>query len=515
MGSLPPTSDAPAWIRAFDHTIDYWAQVGRLAQAWPRALERYARPYLTPLSIAARRFQEVERDRIWQRSWPDTAAAYGGLLGLNILLMQRTLIGLQQAVDRFWKVEGQQARTAFGDSVGRLDPSALTEYLRRQVRLVEAVTQAYPQAVDAIAPEFGLHPERGDAVRVDETDRFILYRVNPTEANAPADDNRKPVLILPPFVLGANILAFLPGQQRSYVHAFANQGIPTYIRYLKKIDVTEALQTMTGDDDARDTRRFCQSLHQRHGRPVTLNGYCQGGFAALCNLLSGELDGLVDALVTCVAPMDGTRSPGLASFLRELPTAFNDLEYGTKTLPNGNRVADGTLMGWVYKLRSIAHESPMAALWRDLTLFAGQAQPSPAVGRTAAALTYWLTNERSDLPLDITRMSFASYTTPIAADGTLPVKLFDRPLSLRRLRERPLPWLICYGEKDDLVETETALAPLDFVDADVVAFPKGHVAIATSWSHPQSEYALHRRIGPEGRPGPVRFHLDLEAGGAR
>ena len=44
-------------------------------------------------------------------------------------------------------------------------------------------------------------------------------------------------------------------------------------------------------------------------------GYCQGGFTAVVNLLSGELDHLVDALITCVAPMDGTRSQGLVEFL--------------------------------------------------------------------------------------------------------------------------------------------------------------------------------------------------------
>jgi hypothetical protein len=44
------------------------------------------------------------------------------------------------------------------------------------------------------------------------------------------------------------------------------------------------------------------------------------------------------------------------------------------------------------------------------------------VSKTAAALNCWLNNERNDLPLEITRMSFASYNTPIGRDGTLPVR---------------------------------------------------------------------------------------------
>jgi hypothetical protein len=43
------------------------------------------------------------------------------------------------------------------------------------------------------------------------------------------------------------------------------------------------------------------------------------------------------------------------------------------------------------------------------------------------------------------------------------------------------------------------------------SFPKGHGAIATSWSHPETEYALHKRFGA--CRGPVRFQLDLEEAG--
>jgi hypothetical protein len=209
--------------------------------------------------------------------------------------------------------------------------------------------------------------------------------------------------------------------------------------------------------------------------------------------------------------MDGTRSKGLALFLKRLPPRFNDLAYGTKTLPNGNQVADGRLMGWVYKLKSIEQEIPAAAFYRDLMMFARQKNGDHQISKTAAALNYWLQNERNDLPIEITRISFASYNTPITEDGTLPVRLFGGKLNLKRLKEKKIPWLICYGTHDDLVEKETALAPLDHMDAEVTPFPKGHVAIATSWSFPQSACALHTRFGDGDYRGPVRFHMDLDA----
>ena len=132
------------------------------------------------------------------------------------------------------------------------------------------------------------------------------------------------------------------------------------------------------------------------------------------------------------------------------------------------------------------------------------------ISKTAAALNYWLKYERSDLPLAITEMSFSAYNTPVAKDGTLPVKIFGRKLNFKRLQEKGIPWLICYGQADDLVEKETALAPLDFIDAEVSAFPKGHVAIATSWSLPTSACATHTCFGEQNYRGPVCFQMGLD-----
>jgi len=382
--------------------------------------------------------------------------------------------------------------------------------LSRQAKMMDVMANQYPRAIKDIESEYGFHFERDNNIKIAETERYILYQISPTDPKVKVNKSGKPLIILPPYVLGANILAFLPGENKSYAHCFANQGIPTYIRILKDISTTEALQCMTGEEDALDARLFCETVKQIHGKPVTLNGYCQGGFSAVCNLLSGELDGLVDALITCVAPMDGTRSKGLTTFLSNLPSRFNDLAYGTKTLPNGNKVADGELMGWIYKLKSIEDESPIAVFYRDLMMFGRQEHENIKISKTAAAINYWLNNERSDLPMAITKMSFASYSTPITTDGTLPVKLFGRKLNFKRLKEKKIKWLICYGENDDLVEKEVAIAPLDYFDAEVTAFPKGHVAMATSWSNPKSACALHTRFGDQNFRGPVRYQLDLD-----
>jgi hypothetical protein len=485
-----------------------------LAQNVGVGFARYLDEFMIPWVIAARYIGGVEKLRLLTASPFESWSAYWKLWQFNMELFSRGLTGSLKAIDQYGSMETKRAMDATLNSffVGHDSEKQnedILSFIDRHANISDMVTHVYPKAIQDIEPEYGFHFER-ENIKVAETDRFILYQILPIGSQVSINNSGKPVLIVPPYVLGANILGFLPRENRSYAHCFANQGIPTYIRVMKDIASNPAVQTLSGEDDARDTRYFCELLNAKHGKQVTLNGYCQGGYSALCNLLSGELDGLVDAFITCVSPMDGTRSKGLAHFLNSLPERFRDLIYGTKTLPNGNRVADGDLMGWVYKLKSIEMEVPVVTFLRDMGMFNRGDAKKIKISKTAAAINYWLQNERSDLPLAITQMSFDSYNIPLTDGGTLPVKLFGRKLNFQRLNEKNIPWLICYGENDDLVEKETALAPLDYIDAEVSPFPKGHVAIATSWSLPTSKCAPHKCFGEEKYRGPVRFHMDLD-----
>jgi hypothetical protein len=467
----------------------------------------YMNDFMIPWILSTQYFQGVEQRKLLGEPPWESIQSYNDLFAFNWDLTTRAFWASTLAVSEFIKSETPQVTGATVQSFLNGNGKDLTDYYQRLFQMSRGISVDLPEQIRGAAEDFGFHFEREEHPMVAETDRFYLYQVMPNEPGVVVQEGGKPILIIPPFVLGANILGFLPGEKRSYAHSFANHGVPTYIRVMKDIQTNEAFQVMTGEDDARDTRYFCERIMKRHGRAATLNGYCQGGFASLCNLLSGELDGLVDAFITCVAPMDGTRSDGFKSFFENLPQRFNDLAYGTKILPSGNKVADGTLMGWVYKLKSIENEYPVVAMLRDMALVGHYGQRE--ISKSILAIKYWLLYERNDLPLPITEMSFASYNEPIRPDGTLPVKLFGRSLNLNRLKEKKIPWLICYGEKDDLVEKETALAPCDFIPVEVTPFPKGHVAIATSWSHPDSACDLAGRFGEGNYRGPVRFHLDL------
>jgi len=485
-----------------------WDQA-RSFQGWGLGSSVYTMEFLIPFRTAFHSFLRVERDKVLRVTPNETAEDYLELFLFNQQVGGNGLVSSLSAISDFVAVELERGLNAWCTTTFGQEGEGLPEFWARLAAIFELALFEYPEAIRDIKSEFGFHFDDGGYLKVAETDRFELYQVLPRDEGVTVNPHGKPVIIVPPYVLGANILAFLPKEHKSYVHCFANQAIPTYVRIVKDINTHPAVQLLTGEEDALDTRYFCEVVKARHNRPITLNGYCQGGFVSALALLSGELDGLVDAFITCVAPMDGTRSKSLVEYLEHLPPRFRDLGYAVKTLPNGNQVVDGAVMGWVYKLKSMEREAPLVSFAKDLRMFQKQKGPKPEISKTAAAINHWLIYDRADLPLAITQLSFDSYTIPVDRDGTLPVKLFGKKLNFRRIQEKGIKFLICVGKDDDLVDMESALAPLDFVEAEVSIFPKGHGAIATSWSLPTSECALHSCFLEKFR-GPVGFQLDLE-----
>ncbi len=489
------------------------------------ALMRYASSFINPYWSALSHFSEAEMDKAGRTSPFETAQDLIDLLLFEMQIAAKGTMASISALNDYHTRELREVLAAISNSLLDNNSEDLLRYSERQLVIMDTLNNAYPKAVIEIEPEYGFHFDNGGYIKVAETDRFELYQVLPTDKNVRVRKNAKPMIVLPPYVLGANILAFLPAEGRSYVHAFANQGIPTYIRVVRNIDTHPAVQLMTGEDDALDLRYFSEILVKKHSRQVTLNGYCQGGFTAVIAVLSGVLDNLVDALITCVAPLDGSRSKSLVEYIDHLPFRFRDLGYALKRLPNGNRVVDGKIMTWVFKLKSIENEAPFLSFYRDLMMLDKGWGQTARISKVAAAISHWLTHDITDLPFEITKLSFDSYTKPVTSDGTLPVRLFGRPLNFRRIAEKKIKWLICIAEKDDLVDVEAALAPLDFVEAEVAVFPKGHASIATSWSLPASECSIEKK-SMMGCPvsskfaanydvaqprSPVRFHLDLDA----
>jgi hypothetical protein len=195
----------------------------------------------------------------------------------------------------------------------------------------------------------------------------------------------KPLLLVPPYMLGVHILSFLPHENKSYAHAFANEGIPTYVRVVKDIWENEKVQTMTPEDDCRQTRELCEELVAKHGQKVTLNGTCQGGYISLMNILSGTLASVCDCLISNVTPVDGTYSPAISS----MPRMQHD--FILSRLPNGNMVANGYLLSLGMRLAALDRETPLVQVLSQARL---QEKTGLHPGNSVAALFRWLRKER-------------------------------------------------------------------------------------------------------------------------
>ena len=230
-------------------------------QTYWKGLSGYTNDFFIPYLLATQYFQRVEVKRLLEETPAENIQAYLGLLENNLALMTRSLNGTAVMMESYTENEADELTEALRQTFFELNPTKLSQFTARQAKLLDLVVNVYPKAIAAIEPEYGFHFERGEHVLADETDRFLLYRIAPSIPNVDLQENAKPILILPPYVLGANILGFLPGEQRSYAHCYANRGVPTYIRILKDIESSPALQVMTGEDDARDTRRFCETLY--------------------------------------------------------------------------------------------------------------------------------------------------------------------------------------------------------------------------------------------------------------
>jgi hypothetical protein len=425
----------------------------------------------------------------------------------NQQLMLKGMMSAQEKMLGFVFDQIEEGMKAALNTVFRSpDGETLTGFMGREADIMEAVAN-FNEQIEKIKDEFGFHFNSSHYKLVHETDTFLMYQVMPLKKGVTVRNDLKPVLMVPPYMLGVHILSFLPYENKSYSHAFANEGIPTYVRVVKDILSNEKVQNTTPEDDCLQTLELCAKLKEIHGKKAVLNGTCQGGYISLMNVLSGKLVDVCDTLITNVAPIDGTYSEAICG----MPQMHHD--FITTTLPNGNKVANGYLLSLGMRFVAIDRETPLVKVLDQASL---QKATKLNPGKTPAALFRWLLKERVHLPIGIASMSSHTFQEPIAADGTLPVKLFDQPLNLKDLAKYGVKWYQNFAIKDDLVTPACATAGNKYLDGtgvvESVAFHGGHVAILTS---PYAKKApvngeFVDALGKKVR-GPVKFMLDLAA----
>lgn len=421
-------------------------------------------------------------------------------------LMGKGMQATREKITDFTYDQLKEANEAFFNTLLNNEGENLTEYMKREAQVMEAVAN-FPEQIEKVKDDFGFHFKTSAYRLVQDTGSFLMYQVLPIKEGVEVRDDLKPMLLIPPYMLGEHILSFLPYEGKSYAHSFANEGIPTYVRVVKDIDENEIVQNMTPDDDCSQTRELCEVLTKKHGKKVTLNGTCQGGYIALMNTLSGTLADVSDTIITNVAPIDGTYSDAIAG----MPSMHHD--FITHTLPNGGKVANGYMLSLGMRFVAIDREAPLVKVLDQASLHK-MTELNP--GKTVAALYRWLLKERVHLPLEVAKMSTCTFHEPISDEGVLPVQLYNKPLKVGDLKDLGVKWYQNYALKDDLVTPRCATAANKFLEGtdviESVPFPGGHVAILTSPYNkrsPVNDY-FKAKDGSTYR-GPVKFQLEIGA----
>jgi len=430
--------------------------------------------------------------------------------GHNVSMVRKGLMATQEKIADFAFDQIEEATRALINTVTQAEGEKLKDYMSREADVMEAVAN-FTEQIEKIKDEFGFHFNSSHYHLVHETDCYSLYQVLPIKKGVAVRQDLKPVLLVPPYMLGVHILSFLPYENKSYAHAFANEGIPTYVRVVKDIHTNEKVQAMTPEDDCDQTAELCAKIKELNGgKKVTLNGTCQGGYICLMNVLSGKLTDLCDAIITNVTPVDGTYSDAISG----MPNMHHD--FITTTLPSGKKVANGYLLSLGMRLVAIDRETPLVKVLDQASLHrATDLNP----GKTPAALFRWLLRERVHLPLEIAKMSSSTFQEPIAEDGTLPVQLYGKPLNIKGLIDLKVPWYQNYAIKDDLVTPACATAGNKYLEGsniiESVAFFGGHVAILTS-PYGKKAPVNGEFVDATGTPsrGPVKFQIDISKAAA-
>jgi hypothetical protein len=419
------------------------------------------------------------------------------------MMLKGAMAGRQKLNGFLWD-QLEEGFEALANTIMDRDGEKVSGFVRREAEVMESVANFHEQ-IERIKDEFGFQFATKDYRLVHETDAYFMYQVLPIKPGVEVRDELKPMLLIPPYMLGSHILSFLPGENKSYAHSFANEGIPTYVRVVKDIMQNTAVQAMTPDDDCTQTRELCAKLVEKHGKKASLNGTCQGGYIALMNILSGTLTDVCDTLITNVAPIDGTYSDAISG----MPAMHHD--FIATELPSGNKVANGYMLSLGMRFVAIDRETPLVKVLDQASLHkATELNP----GKTVAALYRWLLKERVHLPIEIAKMSTTTFQEPISEDGNLPVKLYGKPLHIPDLAKMKVKWYQNYALKDDLVTPPCATAANKFLkDTDVletVPFPGGHVAILTSPYNKKSPVNDYFTAADGSRyRGPVKFQLEI------
>ena len=124
-------------------------------------------------------------------------------------LVQKGLLATQGKMTDYLFDQVQEAFDALSNTIFDADGEHLTGYMKREAEVMEAVAN-FPEKIEKVKDDFGFHFERSAYRLVHDTGSFLMYQVLPLKKGVKVRDDLKPMLLIPPYMLGEHILSFLP-----------------------------------------------------------------------------------------------------------------------------------------------------------------------------------------------------------------------------------------------------------------------------------------------------------------
>jgi hypothetical protein len=169
---------------------------------------KYTTEFMDPSWNALNAFINTEGEKLKRVPASQTIEDYAEILQFNLDLACRALTSSLKQMQDYHLKDMNGLLTATLNTLTGCTGEDLADFAARKAELLELLVNRYPRAIQDIEPEYGFHFDNGRYVKAAETDRFELYQVLPLDPKIPVRENGKPVVIVPPYVLGANILAF-------------------------------------------------------------------------------------------------------------------------------------------------------------------------------------------------------------------------------------------------------------------------------------------------------------------
>lgn len=178
----PKNTDAPYAVLA---GINTFQEALAATQNFWAGFSKYAVDFMIPQMLSMQYVSDVEQQRVISQPWHENLEAY---LKLNRFCNDLFLRAAKGSLDAVQNFQVQELERLFGDKQTPENPAdlaeawnALTTFVHRQARMADMVSNGLPRAIADVIPEYGFHFERDGQAKIAETDRFILYRVTPTD----------------------------------------------------------------------------------------------------------------------------------------------------------------------------------------------------------------------------------------------------------------------------------------------------------------------------------------------